>query len=309
MNPERYFRWNDTDEIKKMIIQQVKIVKDINEWQQSKRDFSSESTKQMIQEDKIDPLQARREALQKRIDRARDGESYLRPKPIKISTSVAKPAPKSLSSVSMDKIKKEGDKYRKGEYDKEELEFALDNLVNIIKRAGDPNMEEKFDFIDMQRKAKRRSMGGRKKPSSMRPTPVKLSSKPLVTFKPAPVKKVVAKKVMKPPVKKVVAKKVMKPVMKKPMKKPIAFGNVETALTGKRPRKAPAKPTQVARFYIGGSVLPKGTKVPMPKKTTTTTMKARKPMSAETKQKIKNGVKAYHKNCKKAMAMYSTMKK
>ena len=125
---------------------------------------------------------------------------------------------------------------------------------------------------------------------------VKLREKPLVAFKPAPAKKVVAKKVMKP-------------AMKKPMKKPIAFGNVETALTGKRPRKAPAKPTQVARFYVGGSVLPKGTKVPMPKKTTTTTMKARKPMSAETKQKIKNGVKAYHKNCKKAMAMYSTMKK
>lgn len=199
----------------------------------------------------------------------------------------------SLSSVSMEKIKREGDKYRKGEYDKEELEFALDNLANIIKRAKDPNMEKKFNFIDSTRRAKRNSMGGSKKPSSMKPKPVKSSSKPLVTFKPAP--------------KKVVAKKVMKPAVKKPMKKPIAYGNVETALTGKRPRKAPAKPKQVARFFVGGSVLPKGTKAPMPKKTTT--MKARKPMSAETKLKIKRGVKAYHKNCKEAMAMHSKMMK
>ena len=83
-------------------------------------------------------------------------------------------------SVSMEKIKSEADRYRTGELDKEELDFVLDNLANIIKRARDPNMEEKFDFIEMQRKAKRRSMGGRKKP--------------LVAFKPAP-KKVVAKKV------------------------------------------------------------------------------------------------------------------
>ena len=122
-------------------------------------------------------------------------------------------------------------------------------------------------------------------------------------------KKVVAKKVMKTPAKKKMMKMVSnakKDIMKKSMKKPIAFGNVETALTGKRPRKAPAKPTQVARFYVGGSVLPKGKKVPMPKKTTT--MKARKPMSAETKAKIKKGVQAYHKKCKEAMAMHSKMK-
>ena len=98
-----------------------------------------------------------------------------------------------------------------------------------------------------------------------------------------------------------------KDIMKKSMKKPIAYGNVETALTGKRPRKAPAKPTQVARFYRGGNVLPKGQKVEMPKKTTT--MKARKPMSAETKLKIKQGVQKYHKKCKEAMAMHSKMKK
>ena len=190
-----------------------------------------------------------------------------------------------MSSVSMEKIQKEGDRYRMGEYDKEELEFVLDNLANIIKRAGDPNMEEKFDFIDTQRKAKRRSMGGRKKP--------------LVAFKPAP-KKVVAKKVMKPAKKKMMkmVANAKKDIMKKSMKKPIAFDKVEEALTG-------PKPKQVARFYIGGSVLPKGTKVPMPKKT----MKVRKAMSAETKQKIRNGVSAYHKNCKKAMAMYSKMKK
>jgi len=210
-----------------------------------------------------------------------------------------------MSSVSMEKIKSEADRYRTGELDKEELDFVLDNLANIIKRAREPKMKEKFDVIEMQRKAKRNSMGGRKKP--------------LVAFKPAP-KKVVAKKVMKAP-KKVVAKKVTpakkkmmkmvgnakKDIMKKSMKKPIAFGNVETALTGKRPRKAPAKPKQVARFYIGGSVLPKGTKAPMPKKTTT--MKIRKPMSAETKLKIKRGVKSYHKKCKEAMAMHSKMMK
>jgi len=197
----------------------------------------------------------------------------------------------------MSRIKKTGDYYRDGEYDREELEVALDNLANIIKRTGDPKMEEKFDFIDIQRNAKRRSMGG--------------SKKPLVAFKPAP-KKVVAKKVMKTPAKKKMMKmvgKAKKDIMKKSMKKPIAYGNVETALTGKRPRKkAPAKPKQVARFFVGGSVLPKGKKVPMPKKTTTT-MKARKPMSAETKLKIKKGVQKYHKKCKEAMAMHSKMKK
>ena len=117
-------------------------------------------------------------------------------------------------------------------------------------------------------------------------------------------KKVVAKKVMKTPAKKKMMKMVSnakKDIMKKSMKKPIAFDKVEEALTGPKPR-------QVARFYRGGNVLPKGKKVPMPKKTTTT-MKARKPMSAETKAKIKKGVSAYHKNCKKAMAMYSKMKK
>ena len=127
---------------------------------------------------------------------------------------------------------------------------------------------------------------------------------------PAPVKKVVAKKVMKTPAKKKMMKMVgnaKKDIMKKSMKKPIAYGNVETALTGKRPRKAPAKPKQVARFFVGGSVLPKGTKAPMPKKTTT--MKARKPMSAETKLKIKKGVQSYHKKCKEAMAMHSKMMK
>jgi len=115
-------------------------------------------------------------------------------------------------------------------------------------------------------------------------------------------KKVVAKKVMKTPAKKKMMKMVgnaKKDIMKKSMKKPIAFDKVEEALTGPKPR-------QVARFYRGGNVLPKGQKVAMPKKTT---MKARKPMSAETKAKIKKGVSAYHKNCKKAMAMYSKMKK
>jgi len=212
-------------------------------------------------------------------------------------------------SVSMNKITREADRYRTGELDKEELDFVLDNLINILYREKDPNLDEKLDYIALQRKAKR--MVG----SSMRPKPVKISTsvakKPLVAFKPAPVKKVVAKKVMKAP-KKVVAKKVMKPAVKKPMKKPIAFSNVETALTGKRPVKSAVKPKKdkpVARFYVGGSVLPKEKRnVAMPKKTTTTTTKVRKPMSAETKAKIKRGVQAYHKKCKKAMAMHSKMK-
>ena len=214
---EYYFRWNDSNAVKKLIIQQVMVVRDMEGWQQTRRDLGNDSNDEFINQ-KLAPLQKKREALQKKIDKGRDQQSAMKPKPVKISS------PK----------------------------------------------------------------------------------KPLVAFKPAPAKKVVAKKVMKPPAKKVVAK-VMKPAMKKPMKKPIAYGNVLTALTGKRPRKAPAKPTQVARFFVGGNVLPKGQKVAMPKKTTT--MKARKPMSAETKLKIKQGVQKYHKNCKKAMSMYSQMKK
>ena len=111
-----------------------------------------------------------------------------------------------------------------------------------------------------------------------------------------------------------------KDIMKKSMKKPIAYDKVEEALTGPKPMKKPIaygkveealtgpKPRQVARFYRGGNVLPKGQKVEMPRKTTTT-MKARKPMSAETKLKIKQGVQKYHKKCKEAMSMHSKMKK
>jgi len=175
---------------------------------------------------------------------------------------------------------------------------------------SDPNFKMSDKDEEMQLKLVKKAEEFYEKSRLLRLRLSKLeSSKPLVAFKPAP-KKVVAKKVMKAPAKKKMMKMVgnaKKDIMKKSIKKPIAYGNVETALTGKRPRKAPAKPKQVARFYIGGSVLPKGTKAPMPKKTTT--MKVRKPMSAETKAKIKKGVSAYHKNCKKAMAMYSKMKK
>lgn len=116
-----------------------------------------------------------------------------------------------------------------------------------------------------------------------------------IKYKPAPARKMTPakKKMMK------MVGNAKKDIMKKSMKKPIAFDKVEEALTGPKPR-------QVARFYRGGNVLPKGQKVAMPKKTT---MKTRKPMSAETKAKIKKGVSEYHKNCKKAMAMYSKMKK
>lgn len=174
---------------------------------------------------------------------------------------------------------------------------------------SDPNFKMSDKDEEMQLKLVKKAEEFYEKSRLLRLKIDKQAPKPLVAFKPAP-KKVVAKKVMKTPAKKKMMKMVgnaKKDIMKKSMKKPIAYDKVEQALTGKRPRKAPAKPKQVARFFVGGSVLPKGTKAPMPKKTTT--MKVRKPMSAETKLKIKRGVQSYHKKCKEAMAMHSKMMK
>ena len=309
-NPEYYFRWNDSDSVKKLIIQQVMVVKDMEEWQQTRRDLGNDSNDEFINQ-KIAPLQKKREALQKRIDRERSGESSMRPKPVKISTPnkplvTFKPAPakkvvakKVMKARSIPKDIPVPTKFKAdlgtGPYFKaDKLQKISDDLRKLLDRdRNNPEMKDVFEknldkFVENRQKIR----------------DIFKMMKYVPEIKP---KKVVAKKVKKAPAKKMVAK-VMKPAMKKPMKKPIAYGNVETALTGKRPRKAPAKPTQVARFFVGGSVLPKGKKVPMPKKTTTT-MKARKPMSAETKLKIKKGVQKYHKKCKEAMAMHSKMKK
>ena len=61
-NPEYYFRWNDSDSVKKLIIQQVMVVKDMEEWQQTRRDLGNDSNDEFINQ-KIAPLQKKREAL------------------------------------------------------------------------------------------------------------------------------------------------------------------------------------------------------------------------------------------------------
>ena len=190
----------------------------------------------------------------------------------------------------------------KAKYEEEDIDGDRKLLVDQVNKLRDINMKK-------VRERDQKEADERKKMMEYVPEikPKKVVAKKVIK---APAKKVVAK-VMKAPAKKKMMKMVAnakKDIMKKSMKKPIAYGNVLTALTGKRPRKAPAKPKQVARFYVGGNVLPKGQKVAMPKKTTTT-MKARKPMSAETKLKIKQGVQKYHKKCKEAMSMHSKMKR